>query len=244
MHNCLNLESLSLSLSLSLGQQWVGSGGSSEGLLRLRGKGCPGLISIRLSRCSESLVPSLHQAVEFCVERVHLESVAIVRVGSAAAAAAREEAEGRPNGEQQPREAAATKGGSSSSPTSIRPRGGGSDSTTPSEVGSNEKEDLLERLLSACTELETLELSAAAPWPKASLATLIRFGRLGAENLPQIRRLIVHEFGAHAAASEQQRTATAAKRGNGSGSPTELYEAVRARVNATAAPTKVLFFTP
>ena len=242
MHNCLNLESLSLSLSLSLGQQWVGSGGSSEGLLRLRGQGCPGLISIRLSRCSESLVPSLHQAVEFCVERVHLESVAIVRVGSAAAAAAREEAEGRPNGEQQPREAAATKGGSSS-PTSIRPRGGGSDSSTPSEVG-NEKEDLLERLLSACTELETLELSAAAPWPKASLATLIRFGRLGAENLPQIRRLIVHEFGAHAAASEQQRTATAAKRGNGSGSPTELYEAVRARVNATAAPTKVLFFTP
>ena len=243
MHNCLNLESLSLSLSLSLGQQWVGSGGSSEGLLRLRGKGCPGLISIRLSRCSESLVPSLHQAVEFCVERVHLESVAIVRVGNAAAAAAaREEAEGRPNGEQQPREAAATKGGSSSSPTSIRPCGGGSDSSTPSE--GNEKEDLLERLLSACTELETLELSAAAPWPKASLATLIRFGRLGAENLPQIRRLIVHEFGAHAAASEQQRTATAAKRGNGSGSPTELYEAVRARVNATAAPTKVLFFTP
>ena len=161
------------------------------------------------------------------MERVHLESVAIVRVGSAAAAA-REEAEGRP--EQQPREAAG-----SSSP--IRPSGG----STPS--GGDEK-DLLERLLNACTELETLELSAAAPWPEASLAALVKVGRLGAENLPQIRRLIVHEFGAHAATSEQQRTTTAAKRGNGSGSPTELYEAVRARANATTAPTKVLFFTP
>ncbi len=105
----------------------------------------------------------------------------------------------------------------------------------------SDSEDPLDRLLLACTALESLELSAADAWPVDSLVRLMETGGRaisGTCSGALKRRLTLHDTGTlvHKRTPGEESTVMGSNRSDGStSSPTACFEAARERVNASAA---------
>eukprot|EP01043_Picozoa_sp_COSAG02_P015730 COSAG02_NODE_677_length_18591_cov_105.949221_11_plen_304_part_00 len=115
------------------------------------------------------------------------------------------------------------------------------DSRAQGNVPASDSDDPLDRLLMACTALESLELSAADAWPVDSLVRLMQTGGRaisGPSRGALIRRLTLHDTGtlAHKQTLREESMVTGSNRSDGStSSPTTWFEAVRERSNVSAA---------
>ena len=116
-------------------------------------------------------------------------------------------------------------------------------------------DDPFERMLTSCTALERLELSAADAWPVDGLVRLMKTGGrgiVGPKRGARIRRLTIHDTDALAHKPTHEDTATERSdrrsdgRASATRSPTVHYEATLAKVNAstTRGATQELFFAP